>query len=335
MWESTRRRVIATLFGVFGTASVPGFSLAQKNKLPECHAVRKFGQWEANASDDLGWVSYAGSDFRYWLGNPPNYWMQRIMRVRPQNQTLNVVLKETNGATRSANVEPKVERQDDGSFNVTLHPDVLFPELDNPLKRPGVVTINVSDGATQLMTQSLLTQGFTEAQQFVQDQQARLSAMEKRKQCESYVPCFLTTACCQLLGLTDDCFELRTLRAFRDGPLQRMPEGLKDIARYYLHAPAILAEMRRRGQEHLLLRYYSTHILPCAVCARLGFDRMTLWLYRDLMRRLERNYLGPSKTVESRIGAVAWAIWQRSVSHPRSSNRACRFPAPGFPTDLH
>jgi len=29
---------------------------------------------------------------------------------------------------------------------------------------------------------------------------------------------------------------------------------------------------------------------------------------------------------------VAWAIWQRSVSHPRSSNRTCEFPASGFPT---
>jgi hypothetical protein len=38
----------------------------------------------------------------------------------------------------------------------------------------------------------------------------------------------------------------------------------------------------------------------------------------------ERNSLAPSKAsgqVESRMGAVAWAMRQRSVSHPRSSNR--------------
>jgi hypothetical protein len=34
--------------------------------------------------------------------------------------------------------------------------------------------------------------------------------------------------------------------------------------------------------------------------------------------------------VESRMGAVAWAMRQRSVSHPRSSNRTCRFPASGL-----
>src|SRR3954454_1068914 len=37
-------------------------------------------------------------------------------------------------------------------------------------------------------------------------------------------------------------------------------------------------------------------------------------------------------TVESRTGAVAWAMRQRSVSRPRSSNRTCGFPASGFPT---
>src|SRR4051794_24075320 len=38
--------------------------------------------------------------------------------------------------------------------------------------------------------------------------------------------------------------------------------------------------------------------------------------------------------VESRRGAVTWAVRQRSVSSPRSSNRTCRFPASGFPTDF-
>src|SRR6266487_4892352 len=37
-------------------------------------------------------------------------------------------------------------------------------------------------------------------------------------------------------------------------------------------------------------------------------------------------------SVESRMGAVAWAMRQRSVSHPRSSNRTCGFPASGSPT---
>jgi hypothetical protein len=49
-------------------------------------------------------------------------------------------------------------------------------------------------------------------------------------------------------------------------------------------------------------------------------------------QRRESGHSGTSHLVESRIGAVAWAIWQRSVSHPRSSNRTCRSPASGSPT---
>src|SRR5450631_2317013 len=44
------------------------------------------------------------------------------------------------------------------------------------------------------------------------------------------------------------------------------------------------------------------------------------------------NSHASSGLVESRMGAVAWAIRQRSVSHRRSSNRTSRFPASGFPT---
>ena len=47
----------------------------------------------------------------------------------------------------------------------------------------------------------------------------------------------------------------------------------------------------------------------------------------DILRR--------APSVESRMGAVAWAMRQRSVSHPRSSNRTCRFPASGSRTRLH
>jgi hypothetical protein len=39
-----------------------------------------------------------------------------------------------------------------------------------------------------------------------------------------------------------------------------------------------------------------------------------------------------SQKVESRVSAVAGAMWHRVVSHPRSSNRTCRSPASGSPT---
>ncbi len=103
--------------------------------------------------------------------------------------------------------------------------------------------------------------------------------------------CFLTTACCELVGLTDDCFELRALRRFRDQVLARTPEGRRDIALYYERAPQILRMMAVRDETRHLLPLYFTHILPSAVLAHLGLRRLPDRLYRDLMGRLTRRYL--------------------------------------------
>jgi len=57
---------------------------------------------------------------------------------------------------------------------------------------------------------------------------------------------------------------------------------------------------------------------------------MRLPLY--LRKRTQLGHRAMSVRVESRMGAVAWAVRQRSVSHPRSSNRTCPIKASGSPT---
>jgi hypothetical protein len=114
----------------------------------------------------------------------------------------------------------------------------------------------------------------------------RLNARELEKQ-----DCFLTTACCELIGLADDCFELRTLRRYRDEVLATSPGGRDDIERYYALAPAILASMRRNKRERELLRLYFTHILPSALLSYLGLNRAARRLYTHMMRVLSRRHL--------------------------------------------
>jgi hypothetical protein len=113
--------------------------------------------------------------------------------------------------------------------------------------------------------------------------------------------CFLTTACCELIGLRDDCFELSALRRFRDGVMLPTPEGRADVARYYALAPLILAKLRRAGGEAELLRLYRSHILPSAILARLGLRTLPWRLYSAMMRRLEARYL-PGLTIPRRPG---------------------------------
>lgn len=57
---------------------------------------------------------------------------------------------------------------------------------------------------------------------------------------ESGGGCFLTTACCQYKGLPDNCYELTTLRAFRDQYVAKQSYGKKMIGTYYVDAPKII-----------------------------------------------------------------------------------------------
>jgi hypothetical protein len=102
--------------------------------------------------------------------------------------------------------------------------------------------------------------------------------------------CFITTACCQIVGLSDDCFELRMLRRYRDRVLSRTPDGQRDVERYYATAPAILDSMRGERRERELLTLYFTHILPSALLASLGFDRAARRLYTHMMDGLTRRH---------------------------------------------
>jgi len=100
----------------------------------------------------------------------------------------------------------------------------------------------------------------------------------------SAVGCFLTTAACEGVGLADDCWELRTLRRFRDGWLAGQAGGTDDIAAYYAQAPAIAA--RLKGNQKALLRLYWTRILPSAVAAQCGANRLARAIYSKGMREL-------------------------------------------------
>ena len=101
--------------------------------------------------------------------------------------------------------------------------------------------------------------------------------------------CFFTMASVTTLGLSDDCWELQTLRRFRDGPRAVTPEGRALTARYYAEAPRLVDGINRREDAGLAwLKAYWSHILPCAVLAHLGLHRAAIAHYTALFAKLER-----------------------------------------------
>lgn len=96
--------------------------------------------------------------------------------------------------------------------------------------------------------------------------------------------CFLTTATCEVVGLEDDCWELTTLRRFRDGWLAWQEGGVEDIARYYRDAPAIARALGSDRQA--ALRLYWTRIVPSALAAQLGANKLARRIYTRMMGEL-------------------------------------------------
>jgi hypothetical protein len=103
--------------------------------------------------------------------------------------------------------------------------------------------------------------------------------------------CFITTACCEVLGLADDCFELRELRRYRDEVLAERPGGAAAIARYYELAPRILARLPDEARSRRLLSVYARFVLPAAVAARLGLNALAYRLYVRMLEELAGEFL--------------------------------------------
>lgn len=76
--------------------------------------------------------------------------------------------------------------------------------------------------------------------------------------------CFITTAVCESQGKPDDCYELETLRKFRDTWLkENHPE---DIEEYYKEAPKLVKALAKLPEvDYLYQRMYQSYIVPAII----------------------------------------------------------------------
>jgi len=65
--------------------------------------------------------------------------------------------------------------------------------------------------------------------------------------------CFLTTVCTQHKGLADDCYELTTLRSFRDSFVAQGKDGQELIEAYYGMGPEIVEGILKHPNRELIL----------------------------------------------------------------------------------
>lgn len=61
--------------------------------------------------------------------------------------------------------------------------------------------------------------------------------------------CFLTTVCCEERGLPDDCYELISMRKYRDEVLKKSTTGKMIIEFYYEEAPRIVNQIKKSNRK--------------------------------------------------------------------------------------
>lgn len=103
--------------------------------------------------------------------------------------------------------------------------------------------------------------------------------------------CYITSACMYARGLADDCYELETLRNFRDTWLKGSEEGQAFIKQYYEIAPKVVSAINDTNDSKSVYEMlYSKMVKPCVELIEQKKYQETLELYKNMTLQLEREY---------------------------------------------
>lgn len=104
--------------------------------------------------------------------------------------------------------------------------------------------------------------------------------------------CFLTSACTEAMGLPDSCYELGTLRQFRDEYLASSPEGRQAIREYYETAPMVVTAIKLRDDHAVVLQeIYSQLVEPAVRLIEAKEHTRAFQLYRAVFLRLRDEFV--------------------------------------------
>lgn len=269
---------------------------------PDCYASKTFGQWTAQATNTSAGAKISALDLNdkcsllnasfqvsdtldaklVLFGDPDSTHLTKPFLIQTGNR---VVAKDADGEILQ---EARLCGVCTGISNdkVAIVLPLAFSAL---LRTQNILNIEVKLAKMESCGFTLHLQPMRQALQWAIAQHQVLAAKAQADQCRAPQKCFITTACCDLLGLPDDCFELRSLRRYRDEVLLTQPGGAALVARYYRVAPLILARLTGPARTRSLLSVYWRFVLPSALAARCGLNRLAYRLYTGMMGRLLRD----------------------------------------------
>ncbi len=104
--------------------------------------------------------------------------------------------------------------------------------------------------------------------------------------------CYITTAVCRSMDKPDDCYELNTLRTYRDGYLSETEEGRRIIEEYYNIAPTIVKRIdRQENADEVYHGIWENYLKPCIRLIEENKKEDCKELYTAMVHSLEKKYL--------------------------------------------
>jgi hypothetical protein len=102
--------------------------------------------------------------------------------------------------------------------------------------------------------------------------------------------CFLTSACVDYLGKSDDCKELTYLRKFRDEYMKKTESGRKLVDEYYSIAPQIVDRINNSDKKDTYYKYIYEVIERCVQLIKVSENERVLNEYKFMVLNLKKEF---------------------------------------------
>lgn len=98
--------------------------------------------------------------------------------------------------------------------------------------------------------------------------------------------CFITTACVTFKGLADNCYELQTLRHFRDNYMLAIANGNAELNHYYKISPYIIKKINNRKDASLIWEKVHREIQKSVRLIEKGEEKDAYKIYKKIVKDL-------------------------------------------------
>ncbi|MCC7302803.1 MAG: DUF2188 domain-containing protein [Bacteroidia bacterium] len=102
--------------------------------------------------------------------------------------------------------------------------------------------------------------------------------------------CFITTACVKAKGLPDNCYELETLRKFREEYVRLLPEGSLLLKQYKTIAPQIVKLLKKQKDKKMVYDSLYVKISLACIFIERNENEKAFEIYCSTVRELSSHF---------------------------------------------